>query len=232
MLNGALTIGTLDGANIEMREECGDENIYTFGFTVEQVQQRRQQGYDPHESLKNGELCLAIDQIRNGYFSPDDRTRFSDLIDTLLAGGDHWMVLGDYQAYIDRQRDVARDFRNPSLWYSKCVHNIGAAAKFSSDRTIEEYAKEIWFVVVVLRSKVNNGSMVVGIANYTRTDGPIICKRNQRHSLVEDFRDAEVPSHCLHSASVKSNDQHRTVAQCYARILLFSIYSIFFTKKR
>jgi starch phosphorylase len=144
MLNGALTIGTLDGANIEMREECGAENMYTFGFTVEQVQQRRQQGYNPYESLKNEELRLAIDQIRDGHFSPDDRSRFHDIIDTLLSGGDHWMVLGDYQAYIDKQNEVSRDFLNPQIWYSKCVHNIGAAAKFSSDRTIEEYAKDIW----------------------------------------------------------------------------------------
>jgi starch phosphorylase len=144
MLNGALTIGTLDGANIEMLEECGAENIYTFGFTVEQVQHRRQQGYDPYESLKNEELNLAIDQIRNGYFSSDDRSRFHDIINTLLTNGDYWMVLGDYQAYIDKQREVSRDFLNPQIWYSKCVHNIGAAAKFSSDRTIEEYAKDIW----------------------------------------------------------------------------------------
>lgn len=145
MLNGALTIGTLDGANIEMREECGAENIYTFGLTVEQVQQRRQQGYNPYDSLQNEELRLAIDQIREGYFSPDDRSRFHDIIDRLLAGGDYWMVLGDYQAYIDKQQEVSRDFLQPQIWYSKCVHNIGAAAKFSSDRTIEQYAKEIWY---------------------------------------------------------------------------------------
>jgi len=144
MLNGALTIGTLDGANIEMLEECGAENMYTFGFTVEQVQQRRQQGYDPYESLKNKELRFAIDQIRDGYFSSDDRSRFHDIIDRLLTGGDHWMVLGDYQSYIDKQREVSQDFLNPQIWYSKCIHNIGAAAKFSSDRTIEEYAKDIW----------------------------------------------------------------------------------------
>lgn len=145
MLNGALTIGTLDGANIEMREECGEENIYTFGFTVEEVQQRRQRGYNPYECLKNEELALAIEQIRTGYFSPDDRSRFTDIIDTLLKGGDHYMVLGDFQSYIDKQRQVSDEFLQPTIWFSKCVENIGAAAKFSSDRTIEEYAKEIWF---------------------------------------------------------------------------------------
>lgn len=144
MLNGALTIGTLDGANIEMREECGEENMYTFGFTVEEVQQRRQQGYNPYDNLQNDELRLAIDQIRDGYFSPDDRSRFHDIIETLLPGGDHWMVLGDYQAYIIKQDEVAKDFLRPHIWYSKCIHNIGAAAKFSSDRTIQEYAKDIW----------------------------------------------------------------------------------------
>ncbi|CAF2097755.1 unnamed protein product [Rotaria magnacalcarata] len=146
MLNGALTIGTLDGANIEMREECGPENMYTFGFTVEDVQRRRQQSYDPYESLKNEELRLAIDQIRDGYFSPDDRSRFHDIIGALLIGGDHWMVLGDYQAYVDKQSEVSRDFLNPQIWYSKCIHNIAAAAKFSSDRTIEEYVNDIWLV--------------------------------------------------------------------------------------
>ena len=144
MLNGALTIGTLDGANIEMREECGKENIYTFGFTVEEVQQRRERGYNPYESLKNEELALAIEQIRTGYFSPDDRGRFTDIIETLLNGGDHYMVLGDFQSYVDKQREVSNEFLQPRIWFSKCVHNIGAAAKFSSDRTIEEYAKEIW----------------------------------------------------------------------------------------
>lgn len=144
MLNGALTIGTLDGANIEMRDECGAENIYTFGFTVEQVQQRRENGYDPRENLQNEELRLAIEQIQDGYFSPDDPNRFSDIIDTLMNRGDHWMVLGDYEAYINKQRQVAEDFAKPSIWFSKCVHNIAAAAKFSSDRTIEEYAKDIW----------------------------------------------------------------------------------------
>ena len=144
MLNGALTIGTLDGANIEIREECGEENIYTFGFTVEQVQQRRKYGYRPSDDLKNNELALAIEQIRNGYYSSDDPTHFHDLIDLLINRGDYYMILGDYQSYINKQEEVARDFLQPDIWFSKCVHNIAAAAKFSSDRTIEEYAKDIW----------------------------------------------------------------------------------------
>ena len=184
MLNGALTIGTLDGANIEMREECGAENIYTFGFTVEQVQQRRQQGYNPYDSLQNEELRLAIDQIREGYFSPDDRSRFHDIIDRLLVGGDYWMVLGDYQAYIDKQQEVSRDFLHPQIWYSKCVHNIGAAAKFSSDRTIEQYANEIWYVYSRLLSI--DAFLLVGNVHYIKKVGQTISKNNP-HELIRQI---------------------------------------------
>lgn len=145
MLNGALTIGTLDGANIEMRDECGAENIYTFGLTVEQVQQRREHGYDPRENLRNEELRLAIEQIQSGFFSKDEPNRFGDIINSLLNDGDHWMVLADYQSYVEKQEQISKEFLNSQAWFAKCVKNIAAAAKFSSDRTIEEYAKEIWF---------------------------------------------------------------------------------------
>jgi hypothetical protein len=185
MLNGALTIGTLDGANIEMRDECGAENIYTFGFTVEQVQQRRQQGYDPNENLKNEELRLAIEQIREGYFSPDDRSRFHDIIDQLLIGGDYWMVLGDYQAYIDKQREVSRDFLNPQLWYSKCIHNIGAASKFSSDRTIEQYANDIWFEYDSSRKVSFIDRCLIGIVHCIQMVDRIISKKNYRKSIMK-----------------------------------------------
>jgi starch phosphorylase len=185
MLNGALTIGTLDGANIEMLEECGAENMYTFGFTVEQVQQRRQQGYNPYENLKNEELRLAIEQIRDGYFSPDDQSRFHDIIDTLLTGGDHWMVLGDYQSYIDKQYEVSKDFLNPQIWYSKCIHNIGAAAKFSSDRTIEEYAKDIWldYYFILFKKTQQTYQCFLGIAHCIKTDDPITSKKTLRQRI-------------------------------------------------
>lgn len=169
MLNGALTIGTLDGANIEIREECGEENIYTFGFTIEQVQQRRQYGYNSYEYLKNDELRLAIEQIRNGYYSSDDHSRFHDIIESLLNGNDHWMVLGDYQDYIDKQNQISKDFINEKLWYSKCIHNIGSAGKFSSDRTIEEYAKDIWLEILSFHFKIQI-LFFLGIVNYIKMD--------------------------------------------------------------
>lgn len=147
MLNGALTIGTLDGANVEMAEEVGRDNIFIFGMTVDEVEQRRRNGYNPREFYDNNvELKLCLDQIQGGFFSPEDPNLFSDIIDALLNHGDHYMLLADYQAFIDCQGQVDKLFSNPMEWAQKALLNIAASGKFSSDRTIEQYAREIWNV--------------------------------------------------------------------------------------
>ncbi|XP_077869593.1 glycogen phosphorylase, muscle form-like [Saccoglossus kowalevskii] len=146
MLNGALTIGTLDGANVEMMEEVGKDNIFIFGMTVDDVNELHKKGYNAKEYYeKNAELKQAIDQINDGYFSPWDRFCFKDIADTLLYH-DRFCLLADYEAYIAAQEKVNDLYKNPIAWGKKCLLNIAASGKFSSDRTIEQYAKEIWNV--------------------------------------------------------------------------------------
>lgn len=145
-LNGALTIGTLDGANIEMREEMGPENIFIFGMTVEEVTQLRNRGYRPMDYYhSNPELKLCLDQIRGGYFSPNEPTAFHFLVDHLLHH-DRFCLMADYAAYIKCQEKVSEVYANSVTWTRMCIMNIAASGKFSSDRTIAEYAREIWGV--------------------------------------------------------------------------------------
>ncbi|CAF4803773.1 unnamed protein product, partial [Rotaria sp. Silwood1] len=152
MLNGALTICTLDGANVEMAEEVGNENIFIFGMTVEEVEKRKKEGYNPkHFYENNDELKQAIDQIRNGYFSPENPDLFHDVANSLLSeNGDHYMLLADYESYIKCQDRVSELFKDPINWTKKSILNIAASGKFSSDRTIAEYAREIWGVTPTL----------------------------------------------------------------------------------
>ncbi|XP_033646271.1 glycogen phosphorylase, brain form-like [Asterias rubens] len=146
MLNGALTIGTLDGANVEMKEEMGDDNIFIFGMTVPQVEQLRHEGYNAKQYYDtNTELKQAIDQIMGGFFSPHDPDAFKDLANNLLYH-DTYMLLADYADYIEAQDRVNKLFLKPKEWTQKCIMNIAASGKFSSDRTIAEYAREIWGV--------------------------------------------------------------------------------------
>lgn len=147
MLNGALTIGTLDGANVEMAEEVGNENIFIFGMTVEETWALKAKGYNPREFYeKNAELKLCLDQIQGGFFSPEEPNLFHDIVDVLLNRGDHYMLLADYEMFIKAQEEVDRLYMNPLEWSKKCLLNIAASGKFSSDRTIAEYAKDIWGV--------------------------------------------------------------------------------------
>ncbi|XP_070578509.1 glycogen phosphorylase, muscle form-like [Ptychodera flava] len=146
MLNGALTIGTLDGANVEMKEEVGDENIFIFGMTVDDVTELHKKGYKSMDYYeKNPELKQAIDQIKGGYFSPWDQYCFKDVADALLYH-DRFCLLADYEAYIKCQEKVSELYKDPVAWSRKCLLNIAASGKFSSDRTIEQYAREIWGV--------------------------------------------------------------------------------------
>jgi starch phosphorylase len=144
-LNGALTIGTLDGANVEMREEIGEENIFIFGLTADEVQEYKQHGYNPFEYYHgNIELKEVLDMIGSGYFSPDEPNRYRPIINTLTTEGDHFMVLADYASYIACQEEVAALYKDQENWVRKAILNTARMGKFSSDRTIKEYAEEIW----------------------------------------------------------------------------------------
>jgi len=147
MLNGALTIGTLDGANVEMDEEVGRDNIFIFGMKVEDVDALTKKGYNSREFYeREPELKRAIDQIRDGFFSPEDPNHFADIVKHLLDMNDRYMLLADYAEYIKAQERVDQLYKNPTEWAKKAILNIAASGKFSSDRTISQYATEIWGV--------------------------------------------------------------------------------------
>ena len=145
-MNGALTIGTLDGANIEIREEAGAENFFLFGLTAEEVYATKAKGYHPREYYeKNADLRAVIDRIANGYFSHGDKSQFQPIVDSLLYS-DPYMLLADYQAYIDCQDEVSAAYQDQARWTKMSILNSARMGKFSSDRTIAEYCKEIWDV--------------------------------------------------------------------------------------
>jgi len=144
-LNGALTIGTMDGANIEIHDEVGADNIFIFGLDTTEAKELRAGGYDPWEYYNaNEELRRTLDMVRNGYFSPNDPVRYKPLIDSLLRGGDHFLLLADYADYVACQEEVDRVYQDRAEWTKRAILNVANMGKFSSDRTIHEYAKEIW----------------------------------------------------------------------------------------
>ena len=144
-LNGALTIGTLDGANIEIGEEVGPDNIFIFGLTAAEVASVKANGYQPWDYYHaNGELREVLDMIGSGFFSPDEPGRFKPIVDNLLQNGDHYLLLADYAAYIDCQAKVEAAYRNKDQWVRSAILNVANMGKFSSDRTISQYAKVIW----------------------------------------------------------------------------------------
>ncbi len=146
-LNGALTIGTLDGANIEIREAVGEENIFIFGLDVPQVNELRARGYNPWDYHQaSGELRQALDMIGGGYFSPEQPERFRPITEALTTGGDTYLLLADYASYIECQDRVAELYRDADEWSRKAILNVARMGRFSSDRTINEYASEIWDV--------------------------------------------------------------------------------------
>jgi glycogen phosphorylase len=144
MMNGALTVGTLDGATIEMAEEAGKENLFLFGLTVEQVQ-GSQAWYNPHWHYEHEpETRAALDLIFSDYFSRNEPGVFAPLRDTLLTGGDHYMHLADLTSYCQAQDRLGELYAKPNEWARKAILNVASSGKFSSDRTIHEYATEIW----------------------------------------------------------------------------------------
>lgn len=145
-LNGALTIGTLDGANIEIREEVGAENFFLFGLTAEQVSQLRREGYRPWEIYQqNQQLHEVIDVLRAGVFSKGAKELFRPLLDSLL-GSDPFMVLADYQSYVECQEEVSKAYLDVPRWTRMSILNVARMGKFSSDRAIQEYCTDIWRV--------------------------------------------------------------------------------------
>ena len=143
-LNGALTIGTLDGANIEIRQAVGPENFFLFGLTAEEVLDVQRTGYRPREIYeKNDRLREVIDLVGNGFFSEEDPELFRPLTDHLLDH-DTYMLFADFDAYVTCQQRVSEAFLDPASWHAKAVQNIAHVGPFSSDRTIREYARDIW----------------------------------------------------------------------------------------
>lgn len=154
MLNGAITIGTLDGANVEIAEQVGKDNIYLFGLRAEEVRQRYQYQSDEvsHIYTSDYELHLVLDQLIHGPVSDYDKAAFRDIYQSLLYGDygmpDPYMVIRDFREYVEIQEKIYRDYNNPELWWRKAVLNTASAGYFSSDRTIQEYNKRIWHLEV------------------------------------------------------------------------------------
>lgn len=145
-LNGALTIGTLDGANIEIRTEVGEENFFLFGLTAEEVRETRRRGYDPRTYYESDrELWQTIDRIASGHFSRGDPHLFQPLVDDLLAY-DPYMLLADFRSYVDCQDRVAETWRDPFRWTRMSILNVARMGRFSSDRAVREYVEDIWRV--------------------------------------------------------------------------------------
>ena len=144
-LNGAVTMGTLDGANVEILEEVGSDNIFIFGETVEGIEELKKSGYNPRVYYdQDEELKAVLDWLSSDFFSPNDGNVLSDLSDSLLDWGDPFYVLADYRAYVDAQDLAGKAYQNPTKWASMAIRNIAGSGKFSSDRTIGEYAKDVW----------------------------------------------------------------------------------------
>jgi starch phosphorylase len=144
-LNGALTIGTEDGANIEIRDNVGPDNIFIFGNNAQQVEILRRSGYDPRAIYQsNPQLNETLNKIDGGFFCPQDRRRYHDLFNSLVNYGDHYLLLADYANYVGAQGRADSLYQTPSEWQHKAILNVAGMGPFSSDRTIREYAIDTW----------------------------------------------------------------------------------------
>jgi starch phosphorylase len=145
-MNGAMTIGTLDGANIEILEEVGQGNIYIFGLQVEQIQEMRKNGsYNPWDYYTSSpEIKRVMDCIASDMFCAEEPGLFRSVFDNVMNNGDFYFHLADFQSYIEAQEQASREYGDPAIWAKKAILNVARTGKFSSDRTILEYAKEIW----------------------------------------------------------------------------------------
>jgi starch phosphorylase len=153
-MNGALTIGTLDGANVEIREAVGADNFFLFGLTAEQVAELKGR-YRPEAVLASDpELGRVLASISEGHFSDGDRALFEPLVRNLVES-DPFLVLADFRAYLDAQRRVARAWKDPDGWTRTAIANVAAMGRFSSDRSIREYARDVWKVEPVVVKSPN-----------------------------------------------------------------------------
>jgi starch phosphorylase len=153
-LNGALTIGTLDGANIEIAEEAGRDNVFIFGLSVDEVRQLDQQGYNPFDVYhQDEELKAVLDWLDNGYFTPDEPGALSSIKHSLLKGGDPFKVLADFRSYCDAQQEVDKRYRDHKAWARSAIINTATMGKFNSDRSIEDYVQRIWHLKPYPRSQ-------------------------------------------------------------------------------
>lgn len=144
-LNGSLTVGTRDGANIEIGERVGDANIYLFGLCEQEVLDLRKRGYNPWDLYKkDNELREVLDMINSDQFTPGNPTAFSSIFDALLSGGDRFMVLADYRAYVETQKRIAHEYADRELWTKKSILNTAGMGFFSSDRAVKEYIDGVW----------------------------------------------------------------------------------------
>jgi starch phosphorylase len=151
-LNGALTIATHDGANDEIADAAGRENIFMFGHTFDGLQNLKREGYDPAAIYEaNAELRQVLDMIGTGYFSPEDPDMFVPIFDALVRHGDHYMLLADFDAYVKCQDHVDAAFGNPQRWTRKAILNVARIGRFSADRLVREYAATVWDATPVLR---------------------------------------------------------------------------------
>jgi starch phosphorylase len=149
MLNGGLTIGTLDGANVEIRDEAGEENFFAFGLTTEEVEKVKREGYTPASRIEaNEELREALELIAAGAFAGGDRELFRPIVDNLRLY-DPFLVLADYADYVRCQERVGSTWKDPRAWTRMSILNTARAGKFSSDRSIREYCDRIWNVAPV-----------------------------------------------------------------------------------
>ena len=150
MLNGALTLGTMDGANVEIVEEVGNDHAFIFGLSSDEVINFEQHGgYDPMEIFNNDmDVRKVLMQLINGTYAPDDTERFRELYDALTTNkngrADMYFILKDFRSYADAQKRVEAAYRDEKSWAKSAILNVANVGKFSSDRTIEEYVKDIW----------------------------------------------------------------------------------------
>ncbi|MDY0273813.1 MAG: glycogen/starch/alpha-glucan phosphorylase [Desulfomicrobium sp.] len=150
-INGALTIGTLDGANVEIRQAVGEENFFLFGHTEEEVERLRSNGYNPWQLYEESvELRKVLDMIATGYFSPEAPDLFKPIVDALLPQGDYYMVLADYEHYVDTQFAVSEAYADTEQWTRMSILNTARMGYFSSDRSVLDYAQNIWKVAPLL----------------------------------------------------------------------------------
>ena len=147
MMNGAITIGTLDGANVEIVEEVGDENAFIFGLKAHEVEDLREKGYNPYDYYQaSSEVKEAVDLLFSGHFSINEPGIFEPIRETIFENGDYYMLMADLQSYITAQEEVEKAYKDQDLWAKMAIKNIACSGKFSSDRTINQYAKDIWNV--------------------------------------------------------------------------------------